>query len=429
MNERRRSAEHQRSNAALQEADARLLRANERLEFMDHAGKILGESLDYEKTLAQIVELMVSRIADWCLIDLVQDREIHRVAARTKDPTKQPLVERLGKEYPLYWGSPQPTARVLETSQPLFMERMSDELLRSLTRGPEHFALIRALGTRSSMVLPLGARGRIFGVVSISHGDEAHPYTEEDFHLGLDLAQRAATAIDRALLHRDTQNALRLREELIAVAAHELNTPVTVLQSSLQQLRRKGPDGPPADRTLRLIERQVRRLGRLIAELLMSVDINEARLAPKLQRMDLAAATREVTDQFHDEAATAGSQIHVVASGPVIAATDPRYLQLMLGSLLSNAMKFGQGAPVEVEVKEEGDTALVTVVDHGIGIPASVLPNLFERFSRGVSTRHYGGFGLGLYLVHRLIRALGGVVRVESTEGQGSAFTIALPKV
>jgi signal transduction histidine kinase len=407
-------------------ADERLRLSDERLRLLDDAGSVLNRSMEYEKTISEVLGLMVTRLADWCLIDLVTEGHIARVAARHRDPKKQPLLDELFQKYPLDWNAPEPTARVLKTGSPLFLPKVTDEMVRGFTRDERHREIIAALGSRTSVVMPLEARGRVIGVVSITRGDADRPYTEEDLSLVQELARRAAVAIDRARLFREAQAATRLREDLVTVTAHELNTPVTVLLSMLQQLERTGAVGSPPEHSIRLIGKQARRLGETIEKLLTSLDIARAELTPRLEQIDLSGLTKETLEDLRLDWEDKVRQVSLDAPAPVLGLWDSRFLRQIIASLLSNAFKFGNDGPIEVKVVMK-EKAVLEVVDHGIGIPADQLPHVFERFGRGVPTQHYGGFGLGLYLVHGLTVALGGAVHAESEPGKGATFRIELP--
>jgi signal transduction histidine kinase len=143
--------------------------------------------------------------------------------------------------------------------------------------------------------------------------------------------------------------------------------------------------------------------------------------------VDLVAVVSEVVDRFSETAARTGSRVDVHAGGPLVGRWDRSRLDQVVANLLGNALKFGEGRPIRIAVTRGDGRAELVVEDHGIGIPPERLPHIFERFERAVPSRHYGGFGLGLYIVRSLIEALGGTVRVDSTPGVGSRFTVVLP--
>jgi signal transduction histidine kinase len=174
-------------------------------------------------------------------------------------------------------------------------------------------------------------------------------------------------------------------------------------------------------------QRQVRKLASLVDGLLDVTRISAGRLQLDLEDVDLAELAREVVARAEPEASRLGSPIQVEAEAAVVGRWDRLRLDQVITNLVSNAIKYGAGKPIRVQVAVEGDRACVTVRDEGIGIAAGDLKRIFDRFERAVSGRHYGGLGLGLYITRRIVEALGASIEVESAPAEGSAFTVRLP--
>ncbi|MDC3954829.1 GAF domain-containing sensor histidine kinase [Polyangium jinanense] len=229
---------------------------------------------------------------------------------------------------------------------------------------------------------------------------------------------------------RQLQEAVRLRDEFLSIASHELRTPIASLQLMVQALTR-GVVSPTPEATLRafgLAERQITRLTRLIEELLEVSRIQAGRLSFQFERLDLVALVREVVQRFEVESARVRSPLSFHSEQPVMGLWDRSKLEQVVTNILSNALKFGAGKPIEISVEEAPiGTGRIVVTDHGIGIPPECLPRIFERFERAVSAQAYGGLGLGLYIVRSIVEALGGTVRADSLLGSGSTFTVELP--
>ncbi|HYG67784.1 MAG TPA: HAMP domain-containing sensor histidine kinase, partial [Anaeromyxobacteraceae bacterium] len=223
------------------------------------------------------------------------------------------------------------------------------------------------------------------------------------------------------------EETLRQREEFLALAAHELKTPLTAVLLELGAAQRIA--GRAGDtRVLPLLaraERASRRLATLVDDLLLSARA-DAGLLP--EEVDLAELARAELAERGDLFRRAHCEVALVAEGPVTGHWDPARVRRALASLLSNAAKYGQGHPIEVIVDGDAERARLAVRDHGIGIEPERFDRIFERFGRGVSSRHYGGLGLGLWLTRREAEALGGTVRVESRPGDGALFTLELPR-
>ncbi|QRN95321.1 PAS domain-containing protein [Archangium violaceum] len=239
---------------------------------------------------------------------------------------------------------------------------------------------------------------------------------------------------ERERLLAELQEAVRLRDEFLSVASHELNTPLTPLSLRLQSLARAieaDPDSPMAERLRKEVEvmrRQVKRLSDLVNELLDVSRISTGRMKLQLEEVDLSEVAREVAARFNPEAERAGSGLELHVEGPVVGRWDRLRLEQVLTNLLSNAIKYGAGKPIHVLVEHGDDRARLQVRDEGIGIQPEALGRIFNRFERAVSERHYGGLGLGLYVTRQIIDAMGGTVRAESTPGQGATFTVDLPR-
>jgi PAS domain S-box-containing protein len=249
-----------------------------------------------------------------------------------------------------------------------------------------------------------------------------------------DITERMRVRLEREMLYRETVEALRARDEFLSIASHELRTPLSALQLQIEMLLhppRRDPTAvpSPADikRKLELAARQVDRLARLITELLDVTRITGGRLKLEREEANLVEIAHDVIERFGADAAKAGSHVTLDAPEPVIGSWDRMRLEQVVTNLLTNAFKFGAGKPIELSVVRRGGTAVMTMVDHGIGISAEDLERIFRRFEQAVSTRRFGGLGLGLYIVRGIVEAHGGVIRVDSTPETGSTFTIELP--
>jgi signal transduction histidine kinase len=243
------------------------------------------------------------------------------------------------------------------------------------------------------------------------------------------LAGQAAISLQNAALLERSQEAVRLRDEFLSVASHELNTPLAGLTLSVQALRQTEASvaADHRDQLTDLIDRQAQRLTRLVDDLLDVTRLQSKQFTLRLEDLDLTALVAEVASRAQPQLERAHCELSLVLSGPVQVRGDRGRLEQVLSNLLSNAMKFGAGRPVKVQVEGQGALARLSVSDRGIGIDLASHPHLFERFERGVSAHHYGGLGLGLYISRQIIDAHQGTIRVDSRPGQGTTFTVELP--
>jgi PAS domain S-box-containing protein len=251
--------------------------------------------------------------------------------------------------------------------------------------------------------------------------------------------QRVGTeVIGRVLTFRDVterqqlleraQDAVRLRDEFLSIAAHEIRGPITSMRLAVQSLR-AGPLPPEAvPQALDIIDRSQRRLADFVDKLLDLGRIQTGALHLDFESLDLSELVREVVGRHHTDLERSGSSVSVRLDGPVVGTWDRLRLDQVVTNLLSNAIKFGAGKPIEVEVNADQATAAVIVRDQGIGIPVEVQQRIFHPFQRGVSIRHYGGLGLGLHIVQTIVDGLRGNISVHSEPGAGATFRVQLPR-
>jgi len=243
-----------------------------------------------------------------------------------------------------------------------------------------------------------------------------------------EITDRKRAEADRAALVRDLQAAIEARDEFLSIASHELKTPLTALQLQVQRLLRMEQEREVGMRAaLESAERSIARLGRLVNNLLDVSQVKADRLLLEMEQVDLAATLREVAGRFKEELVRSGSALTLQTSKPVAGWWDRLRIEQIASNLLSNAVKFGGGRPIEASVEERHGVARLVVRDHGLGIPPEDQQRVFRRFERGVSARHFGGLGLGLWVARRSAEALGGAIHLASEPGVGSVFAVDLP--
>lgn len=232
----------------------------------------------------------------------------------------------------------------------------------------------------------------------------------------------------------------RARDGFLSMASHELKTPLTALQLHVDGLLRafetttRGRLTFEPDRVRRRLEsvaRQSRQLGRLIDALLDASRAADGRLPLHLETFDLADLVQEIAARFEPELARASCELRVRCERGLIGQWDRVRVDQVLSNLLSNACKYGPGAPIEldatIDAREGAHGAVLVVRDRGIGIDPKDHARIFERFERACSDRKFGGFGVGLWIAREIVASMGGEIRVDSAPGNGATFTVRLP--
>jgi len=405
-------------------------RREEKLQFLAEASATLASSLDYEETLRRLATLAVPRLADWCAIEMLQgDQASEQLAVAHVDPAKVSDAWALRARYPLDWSQRFGLPEVLRTGRSELYEDLPDELLDRSAKDDAHLSVIRSLGLRSAIVAPLIARGRILGAITLVHAESGRRYDPADLTLAEDLAARAALAVENARLYREAREAVRKRDDFLSVASHELKTPLTSLKLTVAALEREAQRvASPESFRARLdrIQTQSTRLAGLVDQLLDVSRMSAGKLVLDLQPIDLTELAGEVVQRFAEEAGRVGTTVTLHAPAPVPVVADRQRMDQVLTNLLSNALKYGAGSPVQVHV------ACVTgprmwVEDAGPGIPPDAQERIFERFERGGQQDAVPGMGLGLWIVKEIVQEHHGTIWVRSPPGGGATFEVSLP--
>jgi signal transduction histidine kinase len=248
------------------------------------------------------------------------------------------------------------------------------------------------------------------------------------------MAMVVVTSLVLGAAGAERQDAVQAREDFISIASHELRTPLTPLTLQLDRLRRMLTREelaiPEVTKLQASLERQAGRLTALVDILL---DVTRLRTGPmrlKREKLDLSALARDTAEGLADQLRLARAQLTIESGGPLDGMWDRVRLQQALTNLLTNAIKYGDGKPIELAVLRDGERAQLVVRDHGPGIAKREQARLWKRFERLPSAASKsGGLGLGLYITRQIIEAHGGSVRLESRPGFGATFTCVLPLI
>jgi PAS domain S-box-containing protein len=400
--------------------------------FLAEASALLGSSLDYAATLAKVAQLAVPRLADWCAVEMRTEGGSEQLAVAHVDPAKVEYAWETRRRWPTNPDAPTGVPEVLRSGKPQLYPEVTDAMLVAGARDAEHLRMSRELGLRSALVVPINSTRGTVGAITLVWAESRRTYGEAELSLATELAGRAALAIDNSVLYAEAQQAVRLRDDFLSIAGHELRTPLTALQLQVQGVMRTltRDISPAPELVYERLDRasaHIGRLERLISELLDVSRITTGRMHMQPEEMDLAELAQEVVDRFNDEATRSRAPVELKPSAPLVGRWDRLRLDQVLTNLISNALKYGRGKPVTVEL-HDGATARLVVRDRGIGISAADQQRIFGRFERAVSERHYGGLGIGLWIVRQIVEAHGGSIALTSEAGVETVFTVDLPR-
>jgi PAS domain S-box-containing protein len=430
-----------------------------RLALLDEAGRVLGSTLDYLQTLQSIAQLAVPRFADWCAVDVLEGGRIQRLAVAHSDPAQEQLVNEVAWRWPIDPDSNHALARVLRTGEAEHVPVITDEMLQEAAHGAEHLRILRELGLRSAMIVPLMARDRTLGALTFITSSSLRVYGDHHLKFAEELASRAAFAADNARLFRAVQEAQeradearmeaeaanRAKSQFLATMSHEIRTPINAI-IGYTELLRLGLYGQMSDRQAEQLERiraSSRHLLRLIEDILDLAKVEAGRLEVARESAQASDAIAFALAMVAPQAAEKSIRIETVCDedAEVLYVGDEDRVRQILVNLLANAVKFTEsGGQVRITCGRTGDPGgaeeslemmrtYVRVIDTGIGIQPAEIERIFRPFEQVDKghTRIKGGTGLGLTISRQLALLMGGDLTVESEPGVGSVFTLWLP--
>lgn len=406
-------------------------REQEGAQLLADASRALGSTLDYEKTLQAIARLAVGDLADWCAVDLLDgEGKIRQVAVAHVDEARVKWARELNKRYPPDHSAPTGVGEVIRTGQPQIYPEISDEMLVAGAQDEEHLRISRELQIKSAIVVPMSARGRTLGALTLVSSDKGRRYGDEDLALAMELATRAAVAIDNAQLYRSALTASEAKSAFLGTMSHELRTPLNAI-IGYQSLLREGIDGALNDAQLAHLARiraSADHLLGLIDEILTFGRLEAGKEVIQRTEAQLRPIIDEAVSMITPLAGVKGMRLRVEGEDATIF-TDPGKVRQIILNLLSNAVKFSDEGEVLVRSRVTGEGVAIDVIDSGIGIATENQARIFDPFWQVEqrSTRRAGGTGLGLSVSRNLARLLGGEVSVKSKFEKGSTFTLTLP--
>jgi signal transduction histidine kinase len=433
ITDRRKSEERARKLVIERNARASAEAAERRSTFLAEASILLGSSLDTGASLSALARLICPFMADWSAIDIVENRKIRRIATCHSDASRERHLDELKRRYaPDPHHSDDPVARVIATGTPELFTEVTEEWLRGIARNDAHFAVLAALEPRSLLIVPINARGRTIGAMTLAFANSGRRYTPQDLDVAQEIARRAGFAVDNARLYQRAREANQAKSDFLAVMSHELRTPLNAILGYGDLMLLGVPERLP-DALQRHVERitfSAKHLLRLIDEILTFTRVEAGREQVRHEPVSVREIVAQSTEVVEPLAAEKGIRLTAqTVDDPLVIESDAGKVRQILLNLLSNAVKFTDHGSVHVELRRDDGVVTIRVRDTGIGIPPEHVERIFDPFWQveQKATRRAGGTGLGLTITRRLAHLLGGDVQVESTPQKGSTFTVRLP--
>jgi PAS domain S-box-containing protein len=395
-------------------------------------GPLLSKSIVFEDTIAALADLVVRELADYCVIDLVEDSgAIRRAKVACSSATKRAVAENFAR-LPLGSQRSPILLQVLRGGKELLFETIVSKDLELWAQNEEHLRLLQETQVGSLLWVPLLGRDRILGGLCLASATPGRKYGADDLRLAVEIARRATLSLEKARLYRAAERAIAARDEVLAIVAHDLRNPLGTIQMQAEILQmRAGEPEDPARKASERIVRATERMTHLIQDLLDIRRVEAGQLALERAGLPTREVAAEAIDAQRTLAAAASVELRLDAGEPLpdIFADRHRVLQVF-ENLIGNALKFTTaGGRITVGAVPHPGSVLFYVRDTGAGIPRENQPHLFDRFwqARRSRAENRGSAGLGLAIVKGIIEAHGGRIWVESAPGEGTTFYFTLP--
>ncbi len=422
-----------------QDARAHAERAQSRLALLAEASSIIASSLAYETTLPKLAGLLSCALADHCEIYLLTpDQQLQAISEEGKQHLTSALLPVVIAAQPFdsRWAE-QPMVQVLRTQTSLFLPGLIQAQLAQLYSDIEELHQLPVPCPTALIVVPISSGHEQYGLLLLAAAGRDPGWSAADLALAEDIGRRIAMAIANAQLYRASLEAVRTRDDVLAVVTHDLRNPMQVTQiyaGVLRQYARQiGLSDAVINDAVAQIDGASEKMSKLLGEL---ADVAQLQAGQTIElactSVDLVAIAQAVVDQHRTHVHRHVLTVEV-ATPELVCFADEARIERVLTNLLNNAIKYSpDGGDIVVtlarEDREQDAWLTLQVQDHGLGIPALDLPRIFEPFFRAGNVPHtLRGMGLGLTSVHQIVKQHRGNITVVSTEGGGTTFTVYLP--
>lgn len=404
---------------------------DDKLYFMMESAKILSLTADFRQRLIEKAKLAVPLLADWCAIDILTDNdEVERIAVIHQDPKRIEYIQELERKFPPDKNAPDSIYNVIKQQKPQLIPKISEEMIAAAPMPDDQKDSIRKLNLSSIIVIPISARGRGLGAMTLAYAESGRTYSEDDFHFFQEYGYHVGVVLDNARLFREGERRDKAKDLFLASLSHELRNPLAPIKSSIELLKFK--DLLPEVRDeLNVIEHQFDHMSRLLNDLLDVSRFTSSKITVSLRPVDMKKLVERALRATDALLRTADITLHVsTPSTSLSVRADETRLEQAIVNLMSNAAKFTPaGGSIWVDVEKHGESVCIKVRDNGAGIAAEDLSKIFEMYYQSSrATNVNSGLGIGLLLVKEIVGLHGGSVEARSGGvGQGSEFIITIP--
>ncbi len=401
----------------------------DKLHFLIEEAKVLSLNTDFRKRLAEKANLAVPALADWCAIDLRTDDGTERVAVVHRDPAMIKSIYEFEMQFPSDPKRPSGLLNIIDTMQPQFVPLVTDEILRAAITSPEEFDSIKKLQLNSVMIIPITARGRGLGAMTLAYAESCRVYTRDDFQFFQEFCFHLGVLLENGLLYEELTRKERAKDLFLASLSHELRNPLAPIKNSLELLKLRDTSQDVREE-LETIEHQFDHMAKLLDDLLDVTRFTQDKIEIAPHTIELRRLVDRALKSTDALLRTADITLHYTYPSSAIQVwADETRIEQAISNLMSNATKYTpSGGSIWVDILKEGETAVIKVRDNGAGIDPDDLPHIFEMYYQGRNRNHASGLGIGLLLVQRIIALHGGTIEARSEgRGHGSEFIITLP--
>lgn len=425
-------------------AVAEINRNQQRLTFLSDASNILASSLNYIQTLTNLAHIITPKIADWCAIDEVTPNgEITRIAVSHVDPEKIKLAYELAKKYPS--DANQEFQQVIQQKEPILYHEITDELLSSSAKSEEHLQIMRELGLKSALVVPLNSRGKIYGILTLVSAESERLFEEKDIEFIKELARRATLAVENSRLYKELQEVNADLEERVAKrtqeleatnkeleafsysVSHDLRAPLRsidgfsnkILKDNADQLDDKGKD------YFMRVKNASQHMGNLIDDLLKLSRLS--RVEMNLEVTNLSNIAESIVEELKES--DPERKVTFIIQPNMVSKVDKELIKIALQNLLNNAWKYSKNqteTTIEFGAFQRDRQTIYFIRDNGIGFNMRYVDKLFGAFQRLHSNSEFEGTGIGLATVQRVIRRHGGSIWAYGEINKGATFSFTI---